>query len=106
MAPLCAFVPSAGPDAAELPPAPVVAVPVAELVELAAPVPPPAPFAVADDAPVPPETALPAAIASASPELPPLLVPRTAPDDPDMTMRAMPPVPPPPLDVPVSPVVP
>jgi hypothetical protein len=53
-----------------------------------------------------PDTALPEEMASASPDVPPVLVPRTAPDEPDITIRAIPPVPPPPDEVPVLPVVP
>ena len=96
----------ASPESLPLPPAPVLDVPVASLVEVAAPESPPTPLAFADEAPVPPDTALPVDVACASPDEPPLLLPRTAPDEPLMTRTAMPPVPPPPLVPPVLPEVP
>ena len=83
-----------------------MAVPVAVLDELAAPLSPPVALEVAEEAPVFPDTAFPVACAEAAPESPAVAEPVTSPVSPDTSVTAMPPEPPPPLLSPVSPVLP
>jgi hypothetical protein len=94
----------ASPLSLDAPPGPLVAVPVAVLVDVAAPELPPR--AAADElaAPVLPEVADPVAVAVAAPLAPPEALPVTLPVDPEVAVTPMLPVPPPPDASPVSPV--